>query len=88
MNHAGAVSPICAVASRPWPPCLYFGDGRFQRMEAQRGTHAELLLAFCAAIGLKPDFMTKGVNEKRTVWVCRVLQRVTHPAPPVRFKWF
>jgi hypothetical protein len=45
------------------------------------GTHAQLLLAFWASIGFKPgDFMTIGMNEKRTAWLCRVLNRVTHPA--------
>jgi hypothetical protein len=43
-------------------------------------THAELLLAFWASIGFKPgDFMTTGMNEKRAAWLCRVLNRVTHP---------
>jgi hypothetical protein len=41
----------------------------------------ELLLAFWASIGFKPrDFMTIGMNEKRTTWHCRVLNRLTHPA--------
>jgi hypothetical protein len=42
---------------------------------------AELLLAFWASIGFKPgDFTTTGMNKKRTVWLCRVLDRVTRPA--------
>ena len=43
-------------------------------------THAELLLAFLASIGFKPgDFITTGMNEKRTALLRRVLNRVTHP---------
>ena len=35
---------------------------------------------FGSSIGFKPgDFMTTGMNEKRTAWLCRVLNRVTHP---------
>ena len=50
---------------------------------------AELLLAFWASIGFKPgDFMTTGMNEKRAAWLCRVLDRVTHPRSLMRFKLF
>jgi hypothetical protein len=43
-------------------------------------THTELLLAFWASVGFKPrDFMTIGKNEKRTAWLCRVLNGVTPP---------
>ena len=49
--------------------------------KARYGTHTELLLAFWASIGFKPgDFMTIGMNEKRAAWLCRVLNRVMHPA--------
>jgi hypothetical protein len=42
-------------------------------IEARQGTHAELLLAFWASIGFKPgDFMTIGMNEKRTAELCCV----------------
>ena len=38
-----------------------------------------LLLAFWTSIGFKPgDFMTAGMNEKRTAWLCRVPDRLTH----------
>jgi hypothetical protein len=43
--------------------------------------YAALLLAFWTSIGFKPgNFTTIGINEKRTVWLCRVLNRVTHLA--------
>ena len=49
--------------------------------EAVYGTRADLLLAFWASMGFKPgDFRTTGMNEKRAAWLCRVLNRVTHPA--------
>jgi hypothetical protein len=48
---------------------LCAGD-RFWYMAARQGTRAELLLAFWASIGFKPgDFMTTGMNEKRTAWL-------------------
>jgi hypothetical protein len=41
--------------------------------EAKYGAHNELLLAFWSSIGFKPgDFMTVGMNEKRTALFCRV----------------
>lgn len=47
------------------------------------------LLAFWDSMGFKPaDFMTIGMNEKRAAWLCRVLDRVTHPAYLMRFKSF
>jgi NADH pyrophosphatase NudC (nudix superfamily) len=47
---------------------------------ARYETDAELLLAFRAPIGFKPgDLITTGMNEKRTVRLCRVLNRVTYP---------
>jgi hypothetical protein len=49
--------------------------------EAVYGTRPDLLLAFWASMGFKPgDFRTIGMNEKRAAWLCRVLNRVTHPA--------
>jgi hypothetical protein len=51
--------------------------------------HAELLLAFWTSMGFKPsDFMTTGMNEKRTAWLCRVLNRVTAPRSLMRFNLF
>jgi hypothetical protein len=45
-----------------------------------KGTHAELFLAFWASMGFKPgDFMTTGMNEKRTAWLCRVLNKNDAP---------
>jgi hypothetical protein len=41
--------------------------------DAKWGAHNELLLAFWSSIGFKPgDFMTVGMNEKRTALFCRV----------------
>jgi len=52
------------------------------------GTHAELLLAFWASIGFKRvDFMTLGMNEKRTAWLCHVLG-VAHPRVAHALKLF
>ena len=45
---------------------------------ARYRTHAELLLAFWASMGFKPDdLMTVGVNQKRAAWFRRVVSRVT-----------
>ena len=64
-------------------------NGRFCHIVAGLGTHTELLLAFWTSIGFKPgDFITTGMNEKRTAWLCRVLNRVTHPRSLRRFKLF
>lgn len=47
--------------------------------EKRCGTRAELLLAFWASIGFKPgDFMTIGMNEKRSAWIRRLFDRVAH----------
>jgi hypothetical protein len=54
-----------------------------------RNTRRAALLAFWTSIGFKPgDFMTTGMNEKRTAWLCRALNRVTHPPSLMRFKLF
>jgi hypothetical protein len=67
-----------------------FGDipdltiARFCHIVARLGTQTELLLAFWTSIGFKPgDFITIGMNEKRTAWLCHVLNRVT--VPPVAY---
>src|ERR1700730_16231985 len=58
-------------------------NGSFCHLVAGLGTHAKLLLAFWTSIGFKPgDFITTGMNEKRTAWLCGVLNRVTHPRRP------
>ncbi len=67
----------CAV----WRSQTEFPTNHFWHMETRHETHAELLLAFWASMGFKPgDFMTIGMNEKRTAWLCRVLTRTTYPA--------
>jgi nucleoid DNA-binding protein len=48
--------------------------------------NADLLLAFWASIGFKPgDFMTAGMNEKRSTWFYRVLDRVMPQRSPRAF---
>jgi hypothetical protein len=42
--------------------------------------NAELILAFWTSIGFKPsDFMTTGMNEKRTAWLCRIFKQSDRP---------
>jgi hypothetical protein len=52
-------------------------------------TLAELRLAFWASIGFKPsDFITTDMNEKQTVWLCHVSNRVAQPPSLMRSKLF